>query len=184
LSVLPDESAQRVSSCALAPDDADKTAFVTRRGMYRFKVLPFRLTNVVATFQRLMDLVLSGLNFEVCLVYVDDVIMFSTTPEQYLERLEMVLKRFRNANLKLKPSKCHLMQAEICFLGHRISKDGIATDTEKIRLILDWPTPTSLREVRAFLGLAGYYRKFVQNFSDIASPLHNLTQEEPPVQVK
>jgi len=106
--------------CALAPEDADKTAFVTRKGRFRFKVLPFGLTNAVATFQRLMDLVLSGLNFEVCLVYVDDVIVFSTTPEQHLERLEMVLKRFQDANLKLKPSKCHLMQAEICFLGHRV----------------------------------------------------------------
>jgi len=103
--------------------------------------------------------------------------VFSTTPEQHLERLEMVLKRFQNANLKLKPSKCHLMHAEICFLGHRVSKDGIATDPEKIRLILDWPTPTSLREVRGFLGLAGYYRKSVQDFSDIASPLHNLTKK-------
>ena len=103
--------------CALAPEDADKTAFVTRRGMFRFKVFPFGLTNAVATFQRLMDLVLSGLNFEVCLVYVDDVIVFSTTPEQHLERLEMVLKRFEGANLKLKPSKCHLMQTENLLFG-------------------------------------------------------------------
>jgi len=162
---------------ALAPEDADKTAFVTRRGIFRFKVFFFGLTNAVATFQRLMDLVLSGLNFEVCLVYVDDVIVFSITPEQHLERLEMVLKRFEGANLKLKPSKCHLMQTEICFLGHMISKDGIAADPEKIRLILDWPTLGNLREVRSFLGLAGYYRRFVHNFSDIASPLHNLTKK-------
>ena len=109
--------------CALAPEDADKTAFVTRRGSYRFKVLPFGLTNAVATFQRLMDLILAGLNFEVCLVYADDVIVMSTTPEQHLERLEMVLKRFQSANLKLKPSKCRLMQAEVLFLSHRISKE-------------------------------------------------------------
>ena len=118
--------------CALAPEDADKTALVTRKGMFRLKVLPFGLTNAVATFQWLMDLVLSDLNFEVYLVYVDDVIVFSTTPEQHLERLEMVLKRFEDANLKLKSSKCHLMQADICFLGHRVSEDGIATDPKKI----------------------------------------------------
>jgi len=100
--------------------------------MFRLKVLPFGLTNAVATFQWLMDLVLSDLNFEVYLVYVDDVIVFSTTPEQHLERLEMVLKRFEDANLKLKSSKCHLMQADICFLGHRVSEDGIATDPKKI----------------------------------------------------
>jgi len=145
--------------------------------MFRLKVLPYGLVNAVATFQRLTNLDLSGLNFEVCRVYVGDVIVFSTTPEEHLERLEMGLKRFQGANLKLKLRKCHLMQAKIYFLGHRISKDGISTDPEKTRLILDWPTPTNLREVRGYLGLAEYYKKFVQNFSAIASPLHNLTKK-------
>ena len=163
--------------CALSPVDADKTAFVTRRGMFRFQVLPFGLCNAVATFQRLMDIVLSGLNFEVCLVYIDDVILMSTTPEQHLERLEMVLERFKQVNLKLKPSKCHLMQTEIIFLGHRISKDGIATDPAKIQLIKDWPVPINLRQLRGFLGLAGYYRRFVRGYSAIAAPLNHLMKK-------
>ena len=163
--------------CALSPLDADKTAFVTRRGMFRFKVLSFGLTNAVATFQRLMELVLSGLNFEIYLVYIDDVIVMSSTPEQHLERLEMVLQRLQEANLKLKPSKCHLMQTEIIFLGHRISKHGTSTDPAKTQLIKDWPTPTNLRQLRGFFSLAGYYRKFVQGFSDISAPLHKLMKK-------
>jgi len=146
---------------ALSPADADKTAFVTRRGMFRFRGLPFGLCNAVATFQRLMDIVFSGLNFEICLVYIDDVILMSTTPQQHLERRQMVLERLKHVNLKLKPSKCHLMQTEIIFLGHRISKDGIATDPAKIQLIKDWPVPINLRQLRGFIGLAGYYRRFV-----------------------
>ena len=107
--------------CALSPSDMDKTAFVTRRGMFRFRVLPFGVCNAPSCFQRLVDLTLSGLNFEICLVYIDDVILMSSTAEQHPERLELVLERFKRVNLKLKPSKCHLMQTKILFLGHRIS---------------------------------------------------------------
>jgi len=124
-----------------------------------------------------VDLTLSGLNFEICLVYIDDVILMSSTAEQHLERLELVLERFKRVNLKLKPSKCHMMQTEILFLGHRISKDGIATDPAKIQLIKDWPAPTNLRQLRGFMGLAGYYRRFVKGFSRIASPLNHLMKK-------
>ena len=92
---------------AMDPKDADKTAFVTRRSIFRWKVMPFGICNAPATFQRLMDIVLSGLNFEICLVYLDDVIIFASTPEQHLDRLEQVFQRLRGANLKLKPSNCH-----------------------------------------------------------------------------
>ena len=95
---------------ALDPSDVDKTAFITRRGMYRFRTMPFGLCNAGATFQRLMDLTLTGLNLEVCLAYLDDIIIFSRTPEQHLVRLEQVLERHRRVNLKLKPNKCCLMQ--------------------------------------------------------------------------
>jgi len=162
---------------SMDPNDADKTAFVTRRGMFRFRTMPFGLCNAVATFQRLMDLVLAGLNLDIRLVYFDDIIVFSATPEQHLERLKCVFRRLQEANLKLKPSKCCLMQTEVSFLGHIISGEGISTDPEKIKLINEWPAPTNLRQLRGFLGLAGYYRRFVQGYAKIAGPLNNLLKK-------
>ena len=157
--------------------DADKTTFVTRRGTYRFRVMPFGLCNAPATFQRLMDVAMSGLNLEICLVYLDDIILFSDTVEQHMERLEQLFQRLDQTNLKLKPSKCKLFQREVLFLGHRLSADGLTTDPEKTRTIQEWPTPKNLKEVRSFLGLCSYYRRFVQGFSEIASPLHELTKK-------
>ena len=162
---------------SMEPEDRDKTAFITRRGMYRFRNMPFGLSNAVATFQRLMDLILTGLTLEICLAYLDDIIVFASTPEEHLERLEMVLKRLQAATLKLKPSKCNLMQTSVCFLGHIISGQGVATDPEKIRLIKDWPVPQNLKEVRGYLGLAGYYRKFIKDYARIAAPLHALMKK-------
>ena len=155
--------------------DADKTSFVTRQGTFRFKVLPFGLTNAGATFQRVMDVAMSGLNFSICLVYLDDIILFSSTVTEHLERLKCVLSSLRKANLKLKPSKCCLLHREVSFLGHVVSGHGIATDPEKIRAVVEWPVPRSVTEVRAFLGLCSYYRRFVESFALIASPLHALT---------
>jgi len=120
---------------AMDPDDADKTAFITRRGMFRFRTMPFGLCNVGTTLQRLMDLLLSGLNLEICLVYLDDIIVYSTTLDQHLDRLAQILDRLLRANLKLKPSKCSLLQTRVAYLGHVVSGSGIATDPEKIRLI-------------------------------------------------
>ena len=162
---------------AMDPSDADKTAFITRRGMFRFRTMPFGLCNAVATFQRLMDLVLSGLNLEICLAYLDDIIIFSTTPEQHLERLEQVLRRLQEANLKLKPSKCCLMQTRVSFLGHVISGEGISTDPEKVKLVSEWPVPNNLRQLRGFLGLSGYYRKFVKGYARIAAPLNAMMKK-------
>ena len=162
---------------AMSSDDADKTAFITRRGMFRFRTMPFGLCNAGATFQRLMDLLLNGLNLEACLVYLDDIIIFSTTLEQHLDRLAQVLDRLQRANLKLKPSKCALMQTEVTFLGHKVSVAGIATDPEKIRLIADWPTPQNLKQLRGFLGLTSYYRRFIESYSNIAAPLNAMTRK-------
>src|SRR6218665_1599586 len=99
------------------PADADKTAFDTRRGTFTWRVMPFRLCIAPVTFQRLMDLVMSGLNFELCLVYMNDVFIFSRSPQEHLERLEAVLQKLRNVNLKLKPTKCHLLRRKASFLG-------------------------------------------------------------------
>jgi len=163
--------------CSVRSEDTDKTAFVTRRGTFKFRTMPFGLCNAVATFQRLMDMVMAGLNFDICLIYLDDVVVHSKTPEEHLRRLEQVLIRFQQANLKLKPSKCWLMQTQVTFLGHIISKDGVATDPEKTRLVQQWPVPTNLKQLRGFLGLTGYYRKFVEGYAKIASPLHELMKK-------
>jgi hypothetical protein len=159
------------------PDDADKTAFVTRRGIFRFKVMPFGLCNAPATFERMMDIVLAGLTYEACLVYLDDILILSPDLEKHLKNLEKVFIRLRQANLKLKINKCTLMQRQVQFLGYVISGDGISPDQGKVDSVRNWPIPTRLRQVRSFLGLAGYYRKMIKGFSEIAAPLHALTQK-------
>jgi len=159
------------------PADAHKTTFVTRRGTFAFKVMPFGLCNAPATFQRLMDVTMMGLNLEICLIYLDDIIVFSTDVTSHIERLEKVFCRLKTANLKLKPSKCRLMQTSVGFLGYVVSGEGISTDPVKIEAVQSWPIPRKLRDVRSFLGLCGYYRRFVPNFSEVAAPLHALTQK-------
>jgi len=162
----------------VAPQDRDKTTFICPRGMYRYRTMPFGLCNAGATFQRLMDVVMSGLHLEVCLIYLDDIILFSRTIEEHLERLLRVLGRLRTAGLKLKPEKCSLMQKSVTFLGHVVSGAGISTDPEKTRAVAQWPVPTSVKETKSFLGLASYYRRFIGNFAGIAAPLHALTKKD------
>ena len=164
----------------LEDQDSEKTAFITRRGLFKFRTMPFGLCNAISTFQRMIQLVLTGLHLSICLAYVDDIILFSSTPEEHLERLEMLLQRLRDANLKLKSSKCQLMQREISFLGHRVSSAGIATEPAKVQLIKDWPAPRNLKELRGYLGLTGYYRRFVQDYSKIVLPLNKLMKKNQP----
>jgi len=160
------------------PEDRDKTAFITRKGQFRYKVLSFGLANSPSSFQRLIDLVLAGLVWKTCLVYIDDIILMSETVEQMVERLDEIFGRLRNANLKLKPSKCKVFQTDVIFLGHRVGPDGkLGPDPEKVRAVQEWHVPTNVTEVRAFVALAAYYRKFQAHFSDIAAPLYELTRK-------
>jgi len=154
--------------------DADKTTFIARTGMYRYRRVPFGLCNAGSTFQRIMDLALNGLNFNMCLVYLADIIVYSSMVEEHLSRLRKLFDRMRTANLKLKPSKCNLLQAEVHFLGHVVSGEGVSTDPGKLDLVKDWPQPRDLHEVRSFLGLASYYRRFVPTLAEVAAPLHAL----------
>jgi len=153
------------------------TCFVTRRGTFRFKVLSFALANAPALFQRLMDLGLVGLTWEICLVYLDDVIIMSEIFDDHLSRLTTVFRRLRAANLKLKPSKCRLFQRRVIFLGHLVTCEGIVPDPSKIQAVQNWPRPRNLTETRAFVGLASFYRNFVADFAAIARPLHQLTKK-------
>ena len=162
---------------AVHPRDKHKTAFVTRQGSFQFRVLPFGLCNSPASFARMMNLVMAGLNFSICLIYLDDIIIFAGDLQSHLERLVQVLTRLRTANLKLKPSKCHLLQRKVLFLGHVVSAEGVATDPAKVATVKEWPTPRNLRELRSFVGLCAYYRRFVLDFANIAKPLHAMTRK-------
>ena len=165
---------------AVHENDKSKTTFVTRRGTFAFNVMPFGLCNAPATFQRLMDCTMRGLQYEVCLIYLDDIIVFSNDIPTQLCRLSLIFERLKMANLKLKPSKCSFLQQSVDFLGYRITPNGIETDQRKIEAVVNWPIPRKLREVRGFLGLCGYYRRFVPNFSELAAPLHALTRKNCP----
>jgi hypothetical protein len=161
----------------IAPEDRQKTAFSTENGLWEFNVLPFGCCNGPGTYQRLMDRVLSGLQWETCAVYLDDVIVWSATVQDHMTRLREVFTRLREAHLKLQPSKCQFLKSEVSFLGHRISEAGVATDPEKVGAVRDWPKPVNVEQVRTFIGFASYYRRFVKGFADIAAPLHRLTQK-------
>eukprot|EP00731_Ephydatia_muelleri_P006147 Em0003g395a len=150
--------------------------FCTPEGLFEFTVMPFGLCNAPATFQRLMDMILAGLQWNRCLVYLDDVIIIGRTFLDHLTNLSMVFERIRQAGLKLQPSKCKLCRKEVTFLGHIVSQDGIATDHSKTEQVSKWPVPSSCTEVQRFLGLANYYRRFVQDFAAMAKPLHRLTE--------
>lgn len=160
----------------IRPEDKEKTAFSIGNGLWQFTVMPFGLCNAPATFERLMEKVLQQLLFKICLVYLDDVIIFSGSFEEMLGRLRQVFLRLRMANLKLNPKKCFFFRREIKYLGHVISERGITTDPEKISSIKDWPIPRTKKQVRSFLGFCSYYRKFVKGFSLIAKPLFSLTE--------
>ena len=152
------------------------TAFtVGPLGFYECLRMPFGLTNAPATFQRLMESCLGDLHLNWCIIYLDDIIIYSKTPEEHLERLEGVFAKLQKAGLTLKPSKCEFFKSRITYLGHIVSKDGIETDPKKISAVQQWPRPTTVTQVRKFLGFTNYYRKFLHNYAKIAKPLHLLT---------
>ena len=161
----------------MATKDQEKTAFITSQGLFEFKVMPFGLACAPATFERLMERVLKGLQWKTCLVYLDDIIVHGTDVNQAVERLDEVFNRLKSAGLKLNPKKCQLFQRKVAYLGHTVSEEGIGTDPSKIDAVTTWPTPKSIKELRSFLGFCSYYRRFIRGFSTIARPLHILTEK-------
>ena len=154
----------------------ERSAFCTKFGLFQFCRMPFGLSGAPATFCRLMARVLNGLLYKICISYIDDVIVYARSNTELLERLDEVFDRFKTHGLKVKPSKCVFFRKEIAFLGHIVNQHGIQPQPEKLTAIQQWPTPRCLREVRAFVGLASYYRRFVSNFAAIAEPLTSLTK--------
>ena len=149
----------------LDAESQPKTEFTIHSGHYDSQAMHFGLCNAPSTFQRLMELVLRGLTWDACLMYLDNIIIFSSTFEQHLVRLQLVLDRFRQAGLKLSPIKCHFAKTKGNYLGHQVSKRGILTDPSMLAKVLNWPTPKTVKEVKAFLGIASYYRRFIDNFA-------------------
>ena len=149
----------------MAPESQQYTTFtVGNLDFYKFTRMPFKLCNMPATFQHLMQDTLGELNLTYCIIYLDDVIVFGHTEEEHLEHLQMVLERFREFNLKLKPSKCSFFQTEIMYLAHHVSNEGIHPSKENVQAILEFPMPETYTEVRAFCGLLGHYHCFIKNF--------------------
>ena len=135
--------------------------------MYEWLVMPFGLTNAPSTLMRLMNEVLKRFLGKFVIVYLDDIMIFSKTKEEHLEHIRQVLQRLKEEKLLINLKKCSFMKEEIVYLGFVISTDGLKMDPEKVKEILEWPTPKNVGEVRSFHGLASFYRKFIKNFSSI-----------------
>ncbi|KAA5654303.1 RNA-directed DNA polymerase, partial [Pseudomonas aeruginosa] len=143
------------------PDDIPKTAFNVEHGHFEFLRMPMGLKNSPATFQRVMDNVLKGLQNVICLVYLDDIIVFSTSLQEHLVNLEKVFQRLRESNFKIQMDKSEFLKLETAYLGHIISNEGIKPNPDKIATIQKYPIPKTTKQIKQFLGLIGYYRKFI-----------------------
>ena len=159
-------------------DDVEKTAFRTRYGHYEFVVMPFGLTNAPAAFMDLMNRVLRPMLDRFVIVFIDDILVYSRTEEEHEVHLREVLETLRREKLYAKFSKCEFWLEEVQFLGHIVNKEGIQVDPAKVSAVRNWETPRTPTEIRSFLGLAGYYRRFIKDFSKIALPMTRLTRKD------
>jgi transposase InsO family protein/dUTPase len=161
-------------------DSMPMTAFTTHHGLYEYMRMPFGLTNAPATFQRVMDSALAGLKWQTCLVYLDDIIVFSKTFDSHLKDLELVFLRLRSHGLKLKAKKCHLCCNEVLYLGHLITRDGVREDPAKVDTVKNFPQPKQgdRKALESFLGMTGYFQRFIKDYALIVQPLRDLLKED------
>ena len=159
---------------AMHPDDQHKTAFVTPMGLFEYTRMPMGLSSAPATFQRLMQSTMSDFIFQFLLVYLDDLLVYSKTFDEHLAHLDRLLQRIIDAGLKLKMDKCQFLRRQVHYLGHTISAEGVSCEAGKVEAVKNWPVPATTTALRSFSGFASYYRRFIQGFSKIAGPLHDL----------
>ncbi|CAF4952218.1 unnamed protein product [Pieris macdunnoughi] len=160
--------------------DAPKTAFSIPQGHFEFARMPFGLKNAPSTFQRLMNSALSGLQGLQCFVYLDDIVIYSFDLQKHMKNLSNVFDRLRQFNLKLQPDKCEFLRKEVSYLGHIITDEGVKPNPEKTRAVQDFPQPKCPKDIKSFMGLVSYYRRFIPNLSKIAKPLTNLLKKDVP----
>lgn len=158
--------------------DIPKTAFSTDGGHYEYIRMPFGLKNAPATFQRLMNTVLRGLVGVICFVYMDDIIVYSTSLQEHYDNLAKILNALEKANLKVQLNKSEFLQKEVAFLGHIVNEDGVKPNPDKIEAIKNWPTPKTEKEIKSFLGTLGYYRRFIKDFSRLTKPLTQCLRKD------
>ena len=163
---------------AVREEDIPKTAFRTQRGHFEFVVMPFGVTNAPSTFQRMMNSLFKEELDDYVLVYLDDILVFSSTLEEHIAHIRKALERLRSAKLYARLHKCAFFQRRVEYLGFDVSAEGIQPSQEKVKAIVEWPKPQSVRDVRGFLGLASFYRRFIKQFSLKARPLTDLTREK------
>lgn len=169
----------------MSSKDAPKTGFTVSTnssvsGHYEFTRMPFGLKNAPTTFQRLMNTALSGLQGLHCYVYLDDCIIYSHDLESHMSKLTLVFDRLRKFNLKLQPDKCEFLRREVAYLGHIITDKGVSPNPEKVKAVTEFPKPTNVKQIKSFLGLVGYYRRFIENFSKLTKPLTALLKKDVP----
>ena len=167
----------------VAKEDILKTAFITKYGLYEFKTLPFGLKTAAQTYQRLMELALSGLQWTACLIYLDDVIVYGKTFEEHLQWLSVVLQRFCQVGLKLKPGKCHFFETQVTVLGHLLTPDGVLPVPSNVEKITTWPVPTCVTDVQAVLGMEDCYWRFTRDYSQENAPPNSADKEGQELQV-
>ena len=164
----------------LTEESKQKTAFYApycNPSLWEYNYMPFGLVRAPRTFQRLMDRVIQGLEFDTALCYLDDIIVFGSTIDETMARMTVVFDRLKNAGLKMKAKKCLLFQTKVKYLGHVITADGIATDPDKVKDVLNWHAPKTTKHVRSFMGMVNYYSRFIRNLAAVARPLHELTKK-------
>ncbi|RDB19205.1 Retrovirus-related Pol polyprotein from transposon opus [Hypsizygus marmoreus] len=161
----------------MSPEDIEKTAFRTHRGLFQFRRMPFGLRNGPSIFQRIMQSVLSPYLWLFCLVYIDDIVIYSKTYEDHIEHLDRVLEAVEKAGLTLSPKKCHLFYSSILLLGHKVSRLGLSTHLEKVKAILDLERPKKLSQLQSFLGMVVYFSAFIPHYASICAPLFLLLRK-------
>ena len=171
------DAASACWSVELEEKDREKTAFSIPHGKFEFKVMTFGLKNAGATYQRMMDIILSGLPPDRVLAYLDDIVIFSRSWDEHKQDVERVLDKLEAAGISLRPEKCVFGSHEVNYLGYYMNEDGIRPQKALVEAISDFKRPETKKEVRRFLGTVGFYRDFIRNFADISTPLRNLTKD-------